>query len=173
MVIEENENGDVEAIDFKIIRKREFKDVPKLHMLIRQLPKMLENKHAKKELENLLDIDIDLTPEECFDKEGNEYDEKTKDLIWGRKYNSAFIHRVKIAKRIVEDEKERETTITLLEAALTKLEHDNMDPEAVGLSDLKKAMNLAKEIKETADGLESTFYHLQKNWKKKLKNNFN
>ncbi len=173
MGIDEDEIGDIEEIAFKIIRKREFPDLPKVHMLMRQLPKMLENKHSKRELEKLLDVDIDLDSEDCFDSEGNEFDEKTKDNIWGQKNASILINQVKKAKRIIDYEKERETSITLLEAALAKLEHDNMDPEAVELADLKKAMGLAKDVKETADDLESQFYHLQKDWKKQLKDNFN
>lgn len=173
MGIDENEIGDIEEIAFKIIRKREFPDLPKVHMLMRQLPKMLENKHSKKELDKLLDIELELHPEDCFDSDGNEYDEKTKDNIWGQKNASVLINQVKKAKRIIDYEKERETSLTLLEAALSKLEHEKMDPEAVELVDLKKAMNLAKEVKETADDLESQFFHLQKNWKKHLKENFN
>ena len=173
MGIDENEIGDIEEIAFKIIRKREFPELPKVHMLMRQLPKMLENKHAKKELVKLLDIELELEPEECFDDNGNEKDEKEKDLVWGQKNASVLINQVKKAKRIIDYEKERETSLTLLEASLAKLEHENMDPDAVELADLKKAMNLSKEIKETADELESQFYHLQKNWKKQLKDNFN
>ena len=172
MGIDENEIGDIEEIAFKIIRKREFPELPKVHMLMRQLPKMLENKHAKKELVKLLDIELELEPEECFDENGNEKDEKEKDLVWGQKNASVLIHHVKKAKRIIDYEKERETSLTLLEASLAKLEHENMEPEAVDISDLKKAMNLAKEIKETANDLESQFYHLQKTLKK-LKDNFN
>tara|TARA_Y100000294_G_C8541767_1_gene331505 strand:- start:199 stop:1605 length:1407 start_codon:yes stop_codon:yes gene_type:complete len=172
MGIDENEIGDIEEIAFKIIRKREFPELPKVHMLMRQLPKMLENKHAKKALVKLLDIELELEPEECFDENGNEKDEKEKDLVWGQKNASVLIHHVKKAKRIIDYEKERETSLTLLEASLAKLEHENMEPEAVDISDLKKAMNLAKEIKETANDLESQFYHLQKTLKK-LKDNFN
>ena len=172
MGIDENEIGDIEEIAFKIIRKREFPELPKVHMLMRQLPKMLENKHAKKELVKLLDIELELEPEECFDENGNEKDEKEKDLVWGQKNASVLINHVKKAKRIIDNEKERETSLTLLEASLAKLEHENMEPEAVDISDLKKAMNLAKEIKETANDLESQFYHLQKTLKK-LKDKFN
>jgi hypothetical protein len=172
MGIDENEIGDIEEIAFKIIRKREFPELPKVHMLMRQLPKMLENKHAKKALVKLLDIELELEPEECFDENGNEKDEKEKDLVWGQKNASVLINHVKKAKRIIDNEKERETSLTLLEASLAKLEHENMEPEAVDISDLKKAMNLAKEIKETANDLESQFYHLQKTLKK-LKDKFN
>jgi len=171
--IDESEIGDVEEIAFKLIRKREFRDLPKIHQLMRELPKLIKNPLAKKELDNLLDVEFELSPEESFDKDGNEYEEKAKDRIWGKKHESTFLHRVKKAKRYVEYEKETETSLTLLEAALAKLEHEKMEPEAVKLSDLKKARNLSKEIKETADGLESQFYHLQKNWKKQLKDNFN
>ncbi|MBC8147416.1 MAG: ParB N-terminal domain-containing protein [Bacteroidetes bacterium] len=171
--IDESEIGNIEEIAFKLIRKREFRDLPKVHQLMRELPKLIKNPHSKKELYNLLNIEFELYPEESFDTDGNEYEEKEKDRIWGKKHESSFLHRVKKAKQYVDYEKERESSITLLEAALAKLEHENMEPEAVEIVDLKKAMNLSKEIKETADELESQFYHLQKNWKKQLKDNFN
>ena len=83
-----------------------------------------------------------------------------------------MIKHVKCAQRIVDHEKERETPLTLLEAALKKLEHENMDPTAIAIEDLPRAMELARNVKDTADTLESDFDHLKKDWKKKLKEKF-
>jgi len=171
MGVEEDETGDAEEIAFKIIRKREFQDLPKVHKIMRDLPKWFANPEAKKELFQLLDLDLELPDEDCFDEDGKEYDERKKDQIWSAKYSTELHRHVKNAQRIVEHEKERETPLTLLEAALKKLEHENMDPEAINMADIPKAMELAKKVKEAADGLESDFYHLKKKLKK-LKDKF-
>lgn len=172
MRIDEDETGDVEEIAFKIIRKREFPDMPKVHKIMRDLPKWLENDEAKKELYKLLNIDFELAEDECFDEDGNEYDERKKDHLWNAKHQSILINQVKKAKRLCEYERERETSITLLESALKKLEHENMDPKAVSFDDIPKAMDLAKKVKNAADELESEFYYIKKDYKKKLKSKF-
>jgi len=160
--VEDDETGDVEEIAFKLIRKREFPGLPKLHKIMRDLPKWLANEDAKKELFELLEMDLELPEDDCFDEEGREYDERKKDQIWNGKYQEELIRRVKLAQQFFEHEKERETPLTLLEAALKKLEHENMVPEAVNVFDIQKAMELAREVKKAADDLESTFYHLKK-----------
>ena len=168
MGIEEDEKGDIEEIAFKIIRKREFPDMPKVHKIMRDLPKWLENKEAKKELCKLLDIEFDLPEEECFDKDGNEIDERKKDQIWSTRHQGRLINQVKKAKHLYENQRERETPLTLLEDALKKLEHENMDPTAVYVHDLEKAMKLAAKVKEAANKLESEFYQLSKEYTKKM-----
>jgi len=164
--IEEDESGDVEEIAFKIIRQRDFPDMPKVHKIMRDLPKWIGNKDAKKELFKLLDIDLKLSPGECFDDEGNEIDERRKDLIWSAKHRSTLINQVKKARRLYERDKEKETPITLLEAALRKLEHENMQPDRINIADQPKAMALAKQIKEVANQLESEFFKYMKDVKK-------
>lgn len=163
--IGDDETGDVEEIAFKIIRKREFKDMGKVHKIMRDLPKLLNNNEAKKELFKLLKIDFDLPEEDCFDENGREYDERKKDHIWNTKYSTLLHKHVKDAQKIVQRDIECETPITLLEAALKKLEHENMIPENVNVIDIPKAMKLTKRIKDSANSLESDFYHLQKDKK--------
>jgi hypothetical protein len=172
MGVDEDEKGDVEEIAFKIIRKREFPDMPKVHKIMRDLPKWLEKKEAKKELFKLIDIDSELPTEECFDEEGNEIDEREKDLIWNAKHQSTLINQVKKAKQLYDYDREKETPLTLLDAALKKLEHENMVPEAIKIADFSRAMELAKKIKEAANELESEFYRYKKNLKK-FKDKFN
>ncbi|HUV59412.1 MAG TPA: hypothetical protein VMW09_04795 [Desulfatiglandales bacterium] len=163
--IEEDESGDVEEIAFKIIRQRDFPNLPKVHKIMRDLPKWIGDKDAKKELFKLLDIDLKLSPEECFDDEGNEIDERRKDLIWNTKHRSTLINQVKKARRLYERDKEKETPITLLEDALKKLEHENMQPDRINITDQPRAMKLAKQIKEVANQLESEFFRCMKNVK--------
>jgi hypothetical protein len=140
MEVEEDEVGDVEDIAFKIIRKREFPDLPKAHMIMRKLPKWLANKEAKKELFKLLKINLELPKEDCFDEDGNEYDERKKDQIWNTKNQTTLIKHVKIAQQIIEREKDIETPLTLIDAALKKLQHDNMDFTAIYIDKYYKEM---------------------------------
>jgi len=169
MGIEEDEIGDVEEIAFKIIRKREFPELPKLHMIMRDFSKLISNKEAKKELYKLLDIEFDLPRTECYNSEGKEYSEREKDQIWGNKNATKLIGRVKDAKKIVEYETARETPLTLLEAALKKLNHENMTPEAVAIEDIEKAANWANQIQTRAHHLYNEFDHLKNDTKEKLK----
>jgi len=161
--IREDEIGKIEDVAFKIIRKREFPDLPKVHKIMRELPKWLGNKDSKKELLKLVDIDLKLPREDSFDANCKEYDERTKDRIWGKKHATIIIRHVKKGKYAYEHKKERETPLTLLEAALKKLNHENMVPTALSIADYSKAMKLAKKIQERAHELENEFYHLEKN----------
>lgn len=165
--VDEDETGDVEEIAFKIIRKREFPGLPKVHKIMRDLPMLLNNKEAKKELFKLRDIEFELPEEDCFDEDGYEYDERKKDQIWNTKHQETLIRQVKRAKQIIEHEKERETPLTLIEAALKKLEHENMDLTSIDiLNDYKQAREMLVEIQKVAGDLESELFNLKKNLNK-------
>ncbi|MBU4257686.1 hypothetical protein KKC04_04735 [Patescibacteria group bacterium] len=167
--IEEDEIGDIEDMAFKIIRKRE---VPsrRLNDVIRDLKKFLKNTESKKLLTSLeREVDIQLPHEDYHDKDGNELSTRTLDIVWGKKYNKNFAHKINAAYGHLENQQERETPLTLLEAALKKLNHDNMDLKNISVSDQNKAMKLARAIKERANELESEAYQFQKDFKS-LKN---
>lgn len=164
--IEEDGVGDIEEIAFKIIRKREFPDLPKVHKIMRDLPKWLSNKDSEKELLKLRNIEIKLPQKDCLEEDGSECDERKKDKIWGRKHATEIIRQVKKARDYFEHKKERETPLTLLRAALNKLNHDDMDSSALSIDDYQKAMKLAKDIQERAHELETEFYRNQKQAKK-------
>ncbi len=170
--VDEDETGEIEEIAFKIIRKRDFPGMPKVHKIMRDLPKWIANSDAKKELKKLLEIDFSLTEDECFDKEGNEYDERKKDQLWGVKHANTLIKNVKTAQRIVEHEKDQETPITLIEAAIKKLEHENMDLTTIDiLKHYKEVREKLVQVQELASELESEWFGLKKNLKK-LKSKF-
>jgi len=167
MGIAEDETGDVEELAFKIIRKREFSNMPKVHKIMRDLPKWLTNKEAKKELFKLLEVDLELPEKDSLDENGNEYDERTKDHKWSAKHETTLNKHVKIAQRIIEHEKERETPLTLMDAALKKLEHENMDLHSIDIQkDYHEARKRLVEIQRIASGLESELYELKKKIKK-------
>jgi hypothetical protein len=165
MGIEDDETGDIENIAFKIIRKKDFKDY-KTHEVIRKLPKILDNKEAKKELMKIKSVSDDLSKENY-----NENDDfKTQDKKWGSENATVIMGRVNTAIKILNHDKERETTLDLLEDALKKLNHENMDPDAVLITRIKEGMKLTRDIQKRASDLENEFYHIEKESIAKLKN---
>ena len=165
--IQDGDEGKIENIAFKIIRKRILQGVDKkAHEIMRQLPKLIANPEAKKELFKLVKIDLDLPREEITDEEGKEVDEKTKDTIWGNKYASDVIHHVRRAFDIFEQRKEHDTPIELLNAALDKLNHSNMDVDLIDYDRIDEAMKLAREIQSRGNELEHLMYEAKKKLKK-------
>jgi hypothetical protein len=162
----EEEIGKIEDLAFKIIRNREFPGLGKVHKIMRDLPKWLTNKDAKKELFKILDISLDLQKDERIDENGKEKDERTIDKIWWKKYSSKIINHAKKANDFFEHKKGQETPLELLQAALKKLKHENMNTKNVSPFDIQKAMKLVKGIQERAGVLEDEFYHYQKEVKK-------
>lgn len=164
--IDEDEVGVIEDIAFKIIRKRDFKNFGRVNDIIRDLPKWLANPDAKKALLKLKSIDIRLSKDECIGGDGKEYDEHKKDKFWGEKHSTILHKQLTIAKNIFEHIKDQETPITLLEAALKKLKHENMQTCAVVLDDIPKALDIVRAILEKAQEIESEFDHYRMELKK-------
>jgi predicted ATPase len=167
--IEEDEIGKIEDAAFKIIRKRDLSNLGKVHKVMRDLSKYLKNDESKKELFKLNKIDLTLERKESIDVDGNEYDERTLDNIWGKKYANDILRRVNRVKETYEIQRELETPLELLKAALKKLNHENMDATRLPISDLSEARMLAFKIKKRADELESEFFHCEKDIKKDVK----
>jgi hypothetical protein len=169
--IQEDEIGKIENIAFKIIRKRELGLNKKAHQIMRDIPKLLSNSNSKKELFELAKIDFQLPKDETTDEEGKQVDEKAKDIIWGNKYAEQLIWRVKKAYDFFEQKKEHDTPIELLNTAFDKLNHPNMDIDAIELDRLDEAMKLTREIQIRANELEHMLYD-NKKVKRKLKDKF-
>lgn len=159
--IHENEVGQIEDAAFKIIRTRNLPQLPKAHQIMRKMPKYLAKKECKAALLKLAEIDMDLVKKETLDNDGNEMDQRLLDLIWGKKYQAKVVQQLKRAENLHERESEQETPEILLEAALKKLNHEDMEPEKA--HNKKRAMQLAEEIVSRANELKSQFYRLQKN----------
>ena len=82
-----------------------------------------------------------------------------------------MIWRVKKAYDFFEQKKEHDNPIDLLNAALDKLNHSNMDINAIELDRLDEAMKLTREIQTRANELEHLLYEAKKG-KRKLKDQF-
>jgi len=169
MRIEEEEVGKIEDAAFKIIRKREVPGCGKLHMIMREFPKFLVNDEAKTEIMKISNISLSISKEESHDKEGKEYDLRMIDQIWGQKYGSQIVNQVKKAKEILEYATRVETPITLLSVALKKLNHEKMDLKTIQASDIDRAMDLIKNIRDRIKDLEKELYRLKKKMEKKKK----
>jgi hypothetical protein len=162
MGIEEDEVGLIEDISFKIIRKREIPTLGKVHQLMRSLPKWLKNSEAKRELLKIVEIDNNLPAEETVDSEGNELDPRIVDRFWGGKNETEITKHVRLAKDYVEYNQIAETPLTLLDAALKKLTHEQMLLQSVQPSDQSKARSLIGAIRERIKNIEHEFYQIQK-----------
>lgn len=167
--IEEDEVGKIEDAAFKIIRKREIPGLPKVHALMRNLPKWLMRPDAKKELLKISEIEPTLSEAERFDKSGKEYDPRTLDKIWSGKHATEIIRQVKRAADISEFDSFGETPLTLLETALKKLNHEQLDLQKIKHDDATKAVKLIQNLRERIKELEGEFYRIQKNAKKDKK----
>ena len=161
--IQEGEEGKIENIAFKIIRKRILQGVDKkAHQIMRQFPKLLVNPYAKKELFKLASTEFKLTKEEITNEEGKEIDEKLKDIMWGNKYAKEVIWPVKKAFDIINNIKGQNTPIDLLVEALEKLNQSNMDLNSISIDRIDEAMKLTREIQSRANELEHIFYQSKK-----------
>jgi hypothetical protein len=169
MGIAEEEIGKIKDAAFKIIRKREIPNSPKVHMIMRKLPNWLTNPEAKKALLKLVDVEIDIPVDERVNRVGEEIPPRTIDKLWGEKYGSQINNCVLKAERIMESTRTAETPITLLEAALGKLNHEKMDIRVMHATDIERAKKLIKGIRDKTQSLETEFYHLEKELKMEKK----
>ena len=167
--IEEEEIGEIEEAAFDIIRLRTIPDMPKVHMIMRKLFKYCSTKEGKKEILKIAqEVERVLPAEEYFDKQRNPLPPKVIDAKWVAKNQRPIIHRLKSAANRHDSQKERETPLTLLEAAYKKLTHNDMELTNIEIGDFKRARDLAIQIRDRADELEGQIYHQEKQLKKLL-----
>jgi hypothetical protein len=161
--LREDEVGKVENVAFKLIRKRDFSRIgAKVHKIMRDLPDMLENGEAKRELFKISQIPSDLPKEKCRDDKGNEHDERMIDKLWGGENEQQILRHLATARTLQSQKSELETPLHLLEVALAKLTHKDMDADAVNVLEYERAMKLTQEIQKAANDLEHEFFKLKK-----------
>jgi hypothetical protein len=159
--LKEDEVGLVRDVAFKIIRKREFKDLPKVHKIMRDFPKILKNPEAKEEILKLKKVKMDLPSDKIF-KNGQEVDERDKDKIWASVNVQELQHHVSKALKLIAYQQEKEKPIDLLKSAIQKLTHTEMKPENIAENDLDQARKLAVEIEGVANKLAKTIFDYEK-----------
>ena len=165
--IDEEDIGTFEEAAFNIIRLRLVPDMPKVHTVMRNLPKYLDTKEGKKAIKKITDdVDPVLPKEECYDDKGNALSYDEIDEKWVAKNKQSITYNLKKSAQEYESKREKETPLQLLEIAYQKLTHDNMDMKAILIDDQDKARKLAVKIKKRAEDLEKEIYQFQKEQKK-------
>lgn len=165
--IDEEEIGTFEEAAFNVIRLRLVPDMPKVHTIMRNLPKYLETKEGKKAINKISDdVDPLLPKEKCYDEKDNALSYDEIDEKWVAKNKQSITYNLKKAAREYDDKREKETPLQLLEVAYQKLTHDNMKMKSILIADQDKARKLAVKIQNRADDIEKELYQFQKEQKK-------
>ncbi len=161
--VAEEDIGALEDAAFKMIRLRTLKGLPKIHMLMRKLPKMCALPDSRKEILNIAnEVDASLPREEQFDKDGNALSSADIDGKWADRHRRTLIHRTKRAMEFLEESQEKETPLALLEAALKKLTDESLSVELISQSDYPKARKFVSSIQKRTDEIEHELYDNQK-----------
>jgi hypothetical protein len=161
--IEESDVGTIEDAAFKIIRLRDLRGLPKVHKVMRDLPKLIARREGRKEILKISDeVDVSLQKHELKSDSGESLSVKEVDEKWAENSQRAIIHRVKKAIEYHDASSEKETPLTLLDAALKKLTHEKMNVDSIALKDLPQARQLAADIQKSAKQIEGEIYHYQK-----------
>ena len=161
--VDEEDIGALEDAVFKMIRLRILKGLPKIHMIMRQLPKLSGVKESRKELLQICDeVEAVLPPKERVDASGKPLSPEANDRKWVEHFQPKIINRVKKALDIHDTNKEKETPIDLLETALRKLTHDEMLVKNISTDDFGKARKLAVSIQSKAKDIEGEIYDYTK-----------
>ncbi len=161
--IEESDIGAIEDAAFKIIRLRDLRGLPKVHKVMRDLPKLIARPEGRKEILKVGDeVYVSLPKNEYKNDSGEQLSIKEVDEKWAVHNQRAIIHHVKKAIEYHDTSSEKETPLSLLDAALKKLTHEKMKVESIALKDLPQARELAADIQKSAKQIENEIYHYQK-----------
>lgn len=166
MGVEEAEVGKIETAAYHIIRLRNIPEMPKVHKIMRDLPKYCKGKEGKKAILAIEKEVTSLSESECKNEDGSPLSSSRTEEKWKAKNQQNIIWHLKEADRSYRDKKTKETPLNLLDAALKKLNHDNMDLSDLAYRDYDQASKVARKIQTRADDIEGGIYEM----KKKAKN---
>ena len=126
--IDEDEIGVIEEAAFDIVRLRIVPNMDKLHVIMRNLPKYCRTKEGKNAIKKIAEeVEPVLAKDECYGPKGQDLTLSELDAKWAAKHQQLITWQLKKASQSHEILKEKETPVDLLEAALKKLNHNNMD----------------------------------------------
>ena len=161
--VEEDDIGAVENAAFKMIRLRHLKDLGKIHNVMRQLPKYVALKESRKEILKVSSEVPDQLPQrDRLDEKGEPLSITQNDRKWVDQAQTGILHHLKKAMEYQASHQEKETPIGLLDAALRKLNHDEMDVRKIRTDDFHKARQIASDIQKRAKDIEKEIYEYQK-----------
>jgi len=161
--VDEEEIGSIENAAFKMIRLRHLKDLDKIHMVMRKLPKLTAVQDSRKELIKISDLVPDqLSQRDHFDDKAEPLSIEQNDRRWVDQSERDILHHLKKALDYQASHQDKETPLTLLEASLRKLNHADMQVGAIAVADFNKARQLAADIHKRAKEIECEIYHAQK-----------
>jgi len=165
--IEEDIIGEIEEAAFDIIRLRTIPEESKVHNIMRNLAKYCSTKDGKRAIVKISDkVDPVLPRNELVDEHDEPISPNEVDAKWITKNQEEIIYNVKKAMKSYGQKKDKETPIGLLEAALKKLNHDDMDWSRIALVDTQKARGILHDIQVRADELDSELFEFEKKLKK-------
>ena len=167
--VSEEDVGEIEEAAFDIIRLRDVPTMPKVHTIMRNFHNYCKTAEGKKHiLEIARVVEPLLPPEEQYEDPEQKVilSRKELDEKWKAKYKEPITRELKAAAKVFEHQKERETPISLLEAALKKLVHKDMDPTSISLNDYRKARKLVVDIQDKAKAIEHALFDQQKKLRK-------
>jgi hypothetical protein len=161
--VDDEEIGTIEDAAFKMIRLRTLKGLPKIHMLMRALPKLCGTQAGRKDILTIADeVDESIPEKEMFDANGNPLPREDVDGKWAAQFQETLIFHTKRALAAFENSRERETPLALLDAALKKLTHEDLSVENISHADYDAARMLAAEIQKRAKEIERELYDNRK-----------
>jgi hypothetical protein len=164
---DEDDIGAVEDAAFKLIRLRVMPGLPKAHEIMRKLPRFCADSDSRKEILKIgRVVESGLPLDEQFDSKGNPLGPEDIDKKWAEHAKQNLTYHAKKALEYSENSKDKETPITLLEAASRKLHHEALSVSSVSVSDLGRVRQLAVDIQTRAHEIETEVYRYEKEWKK-------
>jgi hypothetical protein len=148
--LKKNEIKIVEDVAFKIIRLRNLGDLrKKVHIVMRDLLKLVENKRAKRILFTLKgEKGFVLKEWESVDEEGNQLDERTKDVIWSKKFGDTISSRLIEAYEVFERKKRIDSPVKSLEQILKKITEPSFSTSSINRSNFVRIRQLITKIKK-------------------------
>jgi hypothetical protein len=104
------------------------------------------------------EIESTLPNKEQFDAQDKPLSPDEIDRKWAQHHQQKLIMLTKKALDFVEQSKEKETPLALLEAALKKLTHEDFKVENISHTEYQEATRLAADIEKTARDIGRQLY---------------
>ncbi len=146
----------IENVAFKIIRLRDLGELgKKVHVVMRDLIKIAQNEDAKVRLFLLKGKKgSGLRERESVDENGKPLDERTKDIIWSKKYGHQIISTLVDVYEIFEKRKRADSPVKSLETILKRLEGPSFDFSSNDGTNLSRIQTLLRKIKKRVEEIE-------------------